>query len=149
MLKHRGCAALKKNGQPCYAPGMNDSNFCLMHSPEHAQEATEARRLGGLRRRREVALSGAYDFEGLQSVSAIRRLLEVAALDTLGLESSIARSRTLAHIAQVALRALETGELESRITTLETAVSGKHRRMDSVIDGDADFAQFPSEQAVS
>ena len=66
-----------------------------------------------------------------------------------GLENSVARSRTLASLAQVALRALETGELESRIAMLETAVRGKHRRTNSVIDGDADLAQFPSEQAVS
>ena len=148
-MVRRRCASFKDNGQTCGAAPLRDSDYCLMHSPEHAQEVAEARRLGGLRRRREVALSGAYDFEGLQSVSAIRRLLEVAALDTLGLESSIARSRTLAHIAQVALRALETGELESRIATLEAAVRGKHRQMDSVIDGDADLVQFPSEEAVS
>ena len=66
-----------------------------------------------------------------------------------GLENSVARPRTLASLAQVALRALETGELESRIAMLETAVRGKHRRTDSVIDGDADLVQFPSEQAVS
>ena len=57
-----------------------------MHSPEHAEDMAEARRLGGLRRRREVAISGAYDFVSLQSVTDIRRLLEVAVLDTLGLE---------------------------------------------------------------
>ena len=55
-----------------------------MHSAEHAQEMAEARRLGGLRRWREVAVSGAYDFIGLQSVADIRRLLEVAVLDPLG-----------------------------------------------------------------
>ena len=59
-----------------------------MHSPEHAAEAAEARRLGGLRRRREVAVTGAYEFPGLQSVADIRRILEIAVLDTLGLENS-------------------------------------------------------------
>ena len=52
-----------------------------MHCPEHAAEAAEARRLGGLRRRREVAVSGAYDFCGLESVGDIRRLLEVGELE--------------------------------------------------------------------
>ena len=41
-----------------------------MHSPEHAKEVQEARRLGGLRRKREVTLSGAYDFEGLGTVAS-------------------------------------------------------------------------------
>ena len=82
-----------------------------MHSPEHAEDMAEARRLGGLRRRREVAVSGAYDFVGLQTVADIRRLLEVAVLDTLGLENSIARARTLAYLATTAIKLLEVGEL--------------------------------------
>ena len=95
-----------------------------MHCPEHATEAAEARRLGGLRRRREVAVSGAYDFLGLASVGDIRRLLEVAVLDTLGLENSIARSRTLGYLAVAALKLLEVGELEQRLATLESALRG-------------------------
>lgn len=120
-----------------------------MHSPEHAEDVTEARRLGGLRRRREVAITGAYDLGGLESVADIRRLIEIAVLDTLGLENSVARSRTLGSLAQVALKALEAGELEGRVAMLETAVRGKHRQIDSVIDGDNDLPRFPVEEAVS
>ena len=93
-----------------------------MHSPEHAEEVAEARRLGGLRRRKEKAVSGAYDFEGLGSILRIRRLLEVAILDTLSLENSVARSRTLAYLAQVAVNLLEKGELESRLAAMEGAL---------------------------
>ena len=90
----RQCAYRKDDGQPCRAAPLKDGEFCLMHSPEHAEDMAEARRLGGLRRRREVAVSGAFDFVGLQTVADIRRLLEVAVLDTLGLENSIARAGT-------------------------------------------------------
>ena len=93
-----------------------------MHSPEHADEMAEARRLGGLRRRKEKAVSGAYDFEGLGSILRIRRLLEVAALDTLSLENSIARSRTLAYLAQVSVNLLEKGEIEERLAAVEGAL---------------------------
>ena len=96
-----------------------DSEFCLMHSPEHAKEVQEARRLGGLRRKREATISGAYQFESLNTVEGIRRIVEVAVLDTLGMENSIARSRTLAYLAQVALHTLEVGDLETRIAALE------------------------------
>jgi hypothetical protein len=101
---------------------MQDEEFCFWHSPEHAEEATEARRLGGLRRRKERITGGAYDFEGLESVTQIRRLLEVAVVDTLGLESSIARSRTLAYLAQTALKALQVGEIEDRVRTIESVL---------------------------
>jgi hypothetical protein len=94
-----------------------------MHSPEHAEEMAEARRLGGLRRRREKAVSGAYDFEGLADVGQVQRLLEIAVSDTLSLENSVARSRTLAYLAQVALKALEVGQLADRIDALERLVA--------------------------
>jgi uncharacterized small protein (DUF1192 family) len=108
-----------------------------MHSPEHAKEVQEARRLGGLRRKREVTVSGAYDFEGLETVAGIRRLVEVAVLDTLGMENSLARSRTLGYLAQIALRTLEVGELEERIAILEQVVDGrKFQVRESIFDAE-------------
>jgi hypothetical protein len=99
-----------------------------MHSPEHADEMAEARRLGGLRRRREKTVSGAYDFEGLADVGQVRRLLEIAVLDTLSLENSVARSRTLAYLAQVALKALEVGEFDERLDALERLVAPRLKK---------------------
>jgi hypothetical protein len=107
-----------------------------MHSPEYAEEVGEARRLGGLRRRREVAVSGAFDFVGLETVVDIRRLLVVAVLDTLGLENSIARNRTLAYLATSAIKLLEMGELEDRLASLEAAVHGQKSLPESVFNVD-------------
>lgn len=79
----RRCQALKGDGQPCRARPLRDAQFCIMHSPEHAEEMKEARRLGGLRRRREVTVQGAYNINGLETVADIQRLVEIAALDIL------------------------------------------------------------------
>src|SRR5450756_1038811 len=111
----RQCIFRTSTGQPCRSPPLHESEYCLMHSPEHKQEVQEARRLGGLRRKREATVSGAYDFESLNTVDGIRRLVEVAVIDTLGMENSIARSRTLGYLAQVALHTLEVGNLEERL----------------------------------
>ena len=105
-----------------------------MHSPEYAEEIAEARRLGGLRRRREVAVSGAYEFNGLETVADLRRLLLIAALDALGLENSIARSRTLGYLVGVAGKLLEIGEFEQRLTTLEGAMRGQNTLPEPVFD---------------
>jgi len=121
-LSTRSCQAVKENGEPCRQAPLRDSDFCFWHSPDHRKEAAEARRLGGLRRKREGTLSGVYDFDGLDSVPKVRRLLEIAVLDTLSLQNSVARSRTLAYLAQVALKALEVGEFEGRLEALEKAV---------------------------
>lgn len=90
-----------------------------MHSPERKREVQEARRLGGLRRKRESAISSAYQFESLTSVEGIRRIVEVAVLDTLVMDNSIARARTLAYLAQVAIHTLQVGDFETRIAALE------------------------------
>jgi hypothetical protein len=122
MVAERACSAPRDDGQPCGAPPLREGRFCLWHDPDHAQEVAEARRLGGLRRRREAAVSGAYDFDGLASVEQIRRLVEVAVVDTLGLENSISRARTLAYLAQTASKLLEVGEIEERLKMLEDAL---------------------------
>lgn len=116
------CQAKLADGRACRAAPLRDGAFCLMHDPEHAKETAEARRLGGLRRRREKTLAGAYDLAGLDNVAAIRRVLEIATFDTLGLDNSIARSRTLISAALAATRLLETGELESRLVALEATL---------------------------
>ena len=130
------CNGVKENGQPCQAARLSEGEYCLMHSPEHAEDVAESRRLGGLRRRREVAVSGAYEFVGLGSVSDIRRLLEVAVIDTLGLENSISRARTLAYLATTAIKLLEVGEIKARIEALEGAVHGNNAPLKSVFDED-------------
>ena len=80
------------DGSPCRSAPMRGEDFCFFHSPAHEEEADEARRLGGLRRRKEKTLAGAYEFGGLATVPDIRRLLEMATLDTLALENSVARA---------------------------------------------------------
>ena len=121
-VKERVCQAFKEDRSRCEAPPLVDEDFCFWHSPKHSEEVAEAGRLGGLRRRREKTVAAAYDLEGLDTVSQVRRLLQIAVMDTLGLENSIARSRVLAYLAQVALKTLEAGALQERLTALEAAM---------------------------
>ena len=129
------CAGELPDGRRCRSWPIRGEPYCLWHSPAREEEAADARRLGGLRRRREKAVSGAFDFVGLDSVQSIRRLLEIAAIDTLGLENSIVRSRTLISAAMAAAKLLETGELEARIATLEMAIGvGRDPSVDLLAD---------------
>ena len=134
MVVRRSCPETNQNGHPCQSPPVTDSQFCRMHSPEHSAEVAEARRLGGLRRRREVAVSGAYDFSGLERVADIRRILEIAVLDTLGLDNGVSRSRTLAYLAVAAIKLLEVGVMEQRLEALESAVHGPKALPEPVFD---------------
>jgi hypothetical protein len=119
MVMPRQCTFRTTVGKPCRMAPLKDSQFCWVHSPDRIKEVQEARHLGGLRRKRESTISSAFQFDSLNSVDGIRRILEVAVLDTLAAENSIARSRTLAYLAQIALHTLELGDLENRIAALE------------------------------
>ncbi len=119
MVRARGCAFEHPDGRACRAPPLRGGSLCYWHAPEKGQEAAEARRLGGLRRRRERTLSGAYDFAGLGSVEAIRRLLDIAAIDALGLDNSVARTRVLIAVGVAATKLLEAEELASFRSELE------------------------------
>ena len=124
----RTCRAETGKGEPCRQAPLQESEFCFWHSPDHMTEAAEARRLGGLRRRKERAVSGAYEVEGLATVDQIRRLIEIAVLDTLSMENSIARSRTLGYLGQVALKVLEVGDFQERLAALEAAMGPRLRQ---------------------
>ena len=92
LVTRRLCKATRADGQPCGMPPMVDSDFCWAHDPASAEAAAEARRLGGLRRKKEGAVAGAYSFGSLDNVHDIRRLIEIAVVDTLMIDNSIQRS---------------------------------------------------------
>jgi hypothetical protein len=93
-----------------------------MHHPDHAAEVAEARRVGGLRRRKEATLTAVYDLGDPGSIEGAVRLLHIAALETLALENSVARNRTLVAAATASVRVIEAADLDARIAALESAV---------------------------
>lgn len=120
------------DGRRCAAPPLKGGALCFWHEPERSDDLAEAQRLGGVRRRRERTVAAAYDVAGLDSVGAIRRVLLIAVLDTLGLENTLARNRTLISAALAAAKLLETGVLEARIAAVEVATGiGRQRDLEA------------------
>ena len=144
------CSARTRTGSPCGATPMRDEPFCFWHHPDHRADAAEARRLGGLRRRREKTIEGAYDLpDGLRSADAIRRVVEAVTFDLLGMESTIARANAILRAAGVAARLLETGELERRIADLEAALKDRSPEPSSPFDVDLPEIDTPSEPSLN
>jgi hypothetical protein len=112
------------DGRQCRAGPQLDRPYCFAHDPERAAEAAEARKLGGLRRRKEGTIAVAYDLPGLDSVAGIRRLLDIVVTDGVGLDNGIARLRVLISTATAATNLLKVGEFEERLEALEAAVGG-------------------------
>ena len=101
---------------------LTDGEFCYFHDPEHEAEAADSRRLGGLRRKRESTLQGAYEITGVSTLDALLRLLEVVAFDALSLDNSIARGRLLLGVIQAGTKLREVGEHEERLAAIESAL---------------------------
>ncbi len=58
----------------------------------------------------------------MTTLEQIRRVVEIAILDTLELPNAVARNRTLGALAQTAQRILETDEFAARLEALEAAL---------------------------
>jgi hypothetical protein len=137
MVARRTCVFVMADGGVCRAGPQRDRPYCFSHDPERATEAAEARRLGGLRRRKEGTIAVAYDLPGLDSVAGIRRLLDVVVTDGIGLDNGIPRLRVLISTAVAAANLLKVGEFEGRLDALEDAI--RQGQSD-------DEATFPSEE---
>ena len=122
MVSKRTCRGISKGGEKCLAPPLTNCDFCFWHDPEHASEAAEARRLGGLRRKREGTVQGAYDLEAVDSVQGIRRYLKVGLIDSVSLENSVPRNRAIFSGVVAAVKLLEVGEHEERLAAIEATL---------------------------
>ncbi len=104
---------------------MRDEPFCFWHAPETAEEVAEARRLGGLHRRKKKTVASIYGVGGLRTIDDLQGLLETAAIETMALENSISRNRAVAGMVAIGAKLIETGELEEWIAALELATGAE------------------------
>jgi len=135
-LVNRGCSFEKAQGVLCRAPARRGESFCFWHAPDTADEAAEARRLGGLHRRKKKTIATIYGFNGLRTVEDNQALLETAVTETFALENSIARNRTLIQAATTGAKLVEVGDHEERIATLESVIAARRRATDDVDEDD-------------
>ncbi len=148
--RKRSCTAETADGSPCNAPPMLEEQFCFWHHPDHTQEAAEARRLGGLRRRREKAIEGAYDLhDRVDSANGISRLLKITTDGLLSMESSIGRSNALLRAVREAREMMETGNLAQSIADLEAALKNRSPEPSSPFDVDLPKIVPPKEPSLN
>jgi hypothetical protein len=140
------CQYTKDDGERCRAAALIGEEFCLFHSPGRAEEVEEHRRLGGVRRRRERAVAAAYDYLGLRTIPDILRVLESAVTDTLSLDNSVGRNRTLAYLVEIARRCQES-DLEHRVQALEAALRNRQVDASEVLDLEPDLLEAEPEEA--
>src|SRR5450759_2436126 len=133
----RACTYQMPDGRACRATPLREEAFCFWHAPGTADELAEARRMGGLHRRKKRTVATIYGFGGLRTIEDNQALLETITIETLALDNTIARNRAVNAMLATGIRLVEIGELEARLEALEAA-AGERLHSD-------DDAAFPEE----
>jgi hypothetical protein len=121
LVGPRGCTHLMPDGRPCGGTRRIAVPLCFLHDADSSPEAAQARRLGGLHRRRERTLAVTYDVTGVSTPDELTRLVEIAALDALAAANSLARSRTLLAAVRTGLHVRAEAGIDARLRALEAA----------------------------
>jgi hypothetical protein len=122
----RACTYQMPEGRACRATPLRDRAECFWHSPDTTDELAEARRMGGLHRRKKRTVATIYGFSGLRSIEDHQALLETVAIETMALENTITRNRAVTSMIATGAKLLELGDLATRIAALEAAVTSRH-----------------------
>ena len=115
----RACAAEAQYGSHCCELAMGDSDYCYWHRPGYRRGCPSGR---------DTASRGSSDgwqpLVGaapviIRDAMDVLFLIERAANDALALENSPERAKALNSLAQTALQALQQGEIEEMLRSLE------------------------------
>ena len=114
------CRAVNKDGTPCQAYALAGSDYCFQHDPARAAERRDARRRGGRARHgRHIGPVGQAEPVALETMGDVAGLIRRTIYDTLQLENSLQRARTIGYLANLFLKALDMANLEERIAAIE------------------------------
>ena len=123
----RACSFEMPDGRACRAAPLRGESFCFWHSPDTADDLAEARRMGGLHRRKKRTVAAIYGFGGLRSIEDHQALLETVVIETMTLENSIARNSAVTRMIATGAKLIELGDLATRLAAIE-ATLGPGRR---------------------
>jgi hypothetical protein len=118
---------------------LREEPFCFWHAPGTADELADARRMGGLHRRKKRTVATIYGFGGLRTIEDNQALLETITIETLALDNSIPRNRALTQIVATGAKLVEVGELEERLAAIEAVVGQRPRPDEDAGLGDEAF----------
>lgn len=135
-MNARKCQATTQDGAPCQAYAVEGSDYCFFHDPERAVERRLAcSKGGGARHGRLIGPVGQAEPVQLQSMADVAALLRQTINDTLQLENSLHRSRTLGYLAGQYIRALDMAALQRRVTALEYTLKLRKYPQDQDLGG--------------
>jgi hypothetical protein len=119
----RKCQAITQDGTPCQAYAVAGSDYCFHHDPARAADRRQARSKGGRARHgRHIGPVGQPEPVTLDTMADVAALLRRTINDTLQLENSLHRARTVGYLAGLFLKAMDMAALEQRVAAVERAL---------------------------
>lgn len=113
------CESSRKDGGPCLAPALPDSQFCWAHDPQRAEQRAEARRRGGQHSAKIHRLRGLTP----PRLLPIFDQLETALTEVHDGSLDPRAASAMASLARAMTTLLTAGEIEQRLRDLETATT--------------------------
>ena len=119
------CKAKTNSGQACRSQAIKDSHYCFIHDPASGAARAQARKRGGQRRRVLHAGKPETIPASARTIDDVLKVLDYALAEAMPLENSIQRGRLIVAIAGAFIEAIKTGELESRLAAIESALKAR------------------------
>jgi len=122
MQVARTCQSQTKDGDRCQAPAVGNSLFCFFHDPDLADDRRRAQAAGGRNGAMKTLPSSTPDarVEGPQDVAAL--LAETISQVRRG-DIDPRVGNAVGYLANILMKAIEQGNLEDRIKSLEGAIN--------------------------
>lgn len=112
------CTQILPNNERCKVNALKNEEFCFWHSPNKELERKKAVQDGGNSPKRSY---GVDDDIKLDSSQDIRELMEKTIRNMNQNKISVNMANATGYLANIALKAIEQGDLEKRLEVLEYA----------------------------
>jgi len=121
----RRCAHVHPSGRPCGGFAVSGSKYCFAHAPEQAEKRDAARRRGG--QAGKVAVLPASDLP-VRSLNDVVGLVEATINEVRCGRVDVRVANAVGVLANVAIKAIQQGELERRLELLESVLAPERAR---------------------
>jgi len=119
------CKAKTQSGKPCQAKALKNNDFCFSHAPEVGAKRAQARKRGGERHRTPHSGNPVTLPREVKTLDDANKILIYVLDEVIPMENSIPRARVLLSLHDQFVKAIQTGELESRLAALEQALKAR------------------------
>jgi len=121
---NKSCKARKWDESRCQAAALPGSDFCFFHDPSQAAARREAQALRGRQNRMKILDADAPEVKVKHCRDVVAFMSETINQVRKGvIDPRVANA--VGYLANILIKAMEQGQLESRIETLELLVKGR------------------------